>query len=58
MARHTTQGTTFHTEENVGRGRQKRRLASATFPIKLSDSQREEISREYLLPALRPRSGP
>jgi hypothetical protein len=58
MARHTTQGTTFHTEEHVGRGRQKRRLASATFPIRLSYSQHEEISREYLLPALRPRSGP
>ena len=54
MARHTTQGTTFHTEEHVGRGRQKRGLASATFPIKLSYSQHEEISREYLLPALRP----
>ena len=36
MARHTTQGTTFHTEEHVGLGRQGRRLASATFPIKLS----------------------
>ena len=58
MARHTTQETTFHTEEHVGLGRQGRRLASATFPIKLSDSQHEEISREYLLPSLHPRSDP
>jgi hypothetical protein len=58
MACHTTQGTTFHTEEHVGGGRQKRRLASVTFPIKLSYNQHEEISREYLLPARRPRSGP
>jgi hypothetical protein len=54
MARRTTLRTTFQTEEHVGRGRQRRRLASATFPIKLSCSQHEEISREYLLPALRP----
>ena len=53
MTRHTTHGTTFHTEEHVGRGPQRRRLASATFPIKLSYSQHEETSREYLLPALR-----
>jgi hypothetical protein len=58
MARHTTQGTTFHTEEHVGRGRQKRHLASATFSITLSYNQHEEISREYLLPALRPGSAP
>ena len=58
MARHTTQGTTFHTEEHVGRGRQGRRLASATFPTKLSCSQHEENSREYLLPSLSPRSDP
>ena len=33
MARHMTQGTMLHTEGHVGRGRQGRRLASATFPI-------------------------
>ena len=58
MARHTNQGTTFRTEGHVGRGRQERRLSSATFPTKLSYNQHEEIAREYLLPALRPRSGP
>jgi len=58
MARRTTQGTTFHTDVHEGRGRQRRRLASATFPTKLSCSQHEEISREHLLPSLRPRSDP
>ena len=43
MARHTIQGTTFHTEEHVGPGRQKRRLASATFPITLSYSQHADF---------------
>jgi hypothetical protein len=43
MARHTTQGTMLHTEGHVGRGRQGRRLASATFLITLSHGQREEI---------------
>jgi hypothetical protein len=54
MARHTIQGTTFHTEEHAGLGRQGPRLASATLPITLSYSQHEEISRNYV--AVTPRT--
>jgi len=48
MARHTTQGTILHTEGHVGRGRQGRRLASATFPIKLSDSPTDVVRSPLL----------